>query len=318
MFGISSIVNLKGFIGFAVCSTVLFCIYISIYSNGSALNYEKDLQTTLRTQPRLFNIAVNANSYLSKCQRATLRVPGGSQAPICVYKASEDIWVSGSIIKHQSWEWENVVTVWKLMKPVKDMAFLDLGCNIGAFTIPMAKLRRRVIAVDANKENLKMLAASLHLGGLDVNVTLVWNGVSNETKYVHLVPSTSNVGGTKIEQSVIQSPTDNENSIITIQLDDMVTKCGSGPFFMKMDIETHEAMALRGAATFFKEIDVRYILMEWMHYKDTKDKKEGSFITDFLSKNSFIPCRISDSKELVMEDAYSSWPNDILWIKKSI
>ncbi|XP_052761803.1 uncharacterized protein LOC128204427 [Mya arenaria] len=198
------------------------------------------------------------------------------------------------------------------------MAFLDLGCNIGAFTIPIAKLGRRVIAVDANKENLKMLATSLHLGGLDENVTLIWNGVSNETKYVHLVPSTNNVGGTKIEQSDIKNPNDNENSIITIKLDDMQTQFGSGPFFMKMDIETHEAMALRGAVTFFKETDVRYILMEWMHYKDTKDMKVGSFITDFLSKNSFIPCRISDSKELVMEDAYSSWPNDILWIKKSI
>ncbi|XP_052761806.1 uncharacterized protein LOC128204430 [Mya arenaria] len=295
-----------GFIGFVVCCTVLFCVYTSTYSNGSALNYAQDLQTSSRTQPRLFNIAVHADSYLSKCKRATLRVPGGSQAPICVYNTSEDIWVSGSIIKHQSWEWENVVTVWKLMKPVKDMTFLDLGCNIGAFTIPMAKLGRRVIAVDANKENLKMLATSLHLGGLDENVTIFWNGVSNETKYVHLVPSTSNVGGTKIEQSDIQSPIDIANSIITM------------PFFMKMDIETHEAMALRGAVTFFKDIDVRYILMEWMHYKDTKDKKEGSFITDFLSKNSFIPCRISDSKELVIEDAYSSWPNDILWIKKSI
>ncbi|XP_052761393.1 uncharacterized protein LOC128204090 [Mya arenaria] len=314
MFGLRSIVNLKGFIGFIVCSTMLLCIYISIYANGR----EQYLQTTLRTQPRLFNIAVNANSYLSKCKRATLRVPGGSQAPICVYNASEDIWVSGDIIKHQSWEWKNVVTVWKLMKPVKDMAFLDLGCNIGAFTIPMAKLGRRVIAVDANKENLKMLATSLHLGGLDENVTIFLNGVSNETKYVHLVPSTSNVGGTKIEHSDIQSPVDIANSIITIKLDDILTKFGPKPFFMKMDIEGHEAMALRGAVTFFKDIDVRYILMEWMHYKDTKDKKEGSFISDFLAKNSFIPCRISDKNELVMEDAYSSWPNDILWIKKSI
>ncbi|XP_052764453.1 uncharacterized protein LOC128206186 [Mya arenaria] len=301
-----------------MCSTMFYCIYISIYSNGSALNYKQDLQTSSKPEPRLFNIAVNANSYLSKCKRATLRVPGGSQAPICVYKANEDIWVSGSIIKHQSWEWENVVAVWKLMKPVNDMAFLDIGCNIGAFTIPIAKLGRRVIAVDANKENLKMLASSLHLGGLDENVTLIWNGVSNDTIYVHLVPCTSNVGGIKIEQSDVQSPIGNENSIITIKLDDMLTQFGSGPFFMKMDIEGHEAMALRGAVTFFKDIDVRYILMEWMHYKDTKNKKEGSFITDFLAKNSFIPCRISDSKDLVMEDAYSSWPNDILWIKKSI
>ncbi|XP_052761581.1 uncharacterized protein LOC128204232 [Mya arenaria] len=204
------------------------------------------------------------------------------------------------------------------MKPVKDMSFLDLGCNIGAFTIPIAKLGRRVIAFDANKENLKMLATSLHLGGLDQNVTLIWNGISNETKYVHLVPSTNNVGGTKIEQSDMQSPIDNENNIITIKLDDMLTQLGSGPFFMKMDIESHEAMALRGAVAFFNEIDVRYIMMEWMHYKDTEDKSEGSFITDFLFKNSFIPCRISDSKELVMEDAYSSWPTDILWIKKSL
>ncbi|XP_052761812.1 uncharacterized protein LOC128204436 [Mya arenaria] len=226
------------------------------------------------------------------------------------------MWVSGSILKHHTWEWDYIVTVWNLMKQVKDMAFLDLGCNIGAFTIPIARLGRRVIAVDANKENLRMLATSLHLGGLEENVTLIWNGVSNETKYVNLVPSERNVGGIQIKQSANQNPFDKDNTIMTIQLDDMLTTFGSRPFFMKMDIETHEAMALGGAGKFFQEIDVRYLLMEWVHYLKTNDTKEGSFITDFLSENSFRPYGALDLKKLMLKDAYLTWPNDILWMKK--
>ena len=59
-------------------------------------------------------------------------------------------------------------------KTVKDgFYFKDAGSNIGAFTIPVASMKRKVIAVDLMIENLAFIKKSLSFANL--------------TKYVHLV-----------------------------------------------------------------------------------------------------------------------------------
>ena len=44
--------------------------------------------------------------------------------------------------------------------------YLDLGSNIGAFTVPVASMRRQVVAVDMMKENLHYIRMSLWKAGL--------------------------------------------------------------------------------------------------------------------------------------------------------
>ncbi|XP_052787496.1 uncharacterized protein LOC128222500 [Mya arenaria] len=264
---------------------------------------------------RIFNITSNAIAYLNKCKRTSLRIPDGSNTPICIYEPKEDIFVSASILKTGWWEKGNVEKVWNLMKPVNDMQFLDIGCNIGAFAIAIAKLGRRVTAVDANIVNLKMLAASLRLGGLEKDVTLIWNGVSNETKYVYLRQARVNVGATMILKATEQHPEDRENTVITVRLDDMLSLFEPKPFFIKMDIEIHEAIALQGAVAFFKEFDVRYVLIEWMHFKNKSNG--GQFILDFFIQRSFNPFVPWSQQGLEFKDAYTTWPGDVLWIRSN-
>ncbi|XP_052785653.1 uncharacterized protein LOC128221202 [Mya arenaria] len=269
-------------------------------------------QVSISENVRIFDITSNAIAYLNNCTKAIQRIPDGSTTPICVHKG--DLFVSAEIVKTGWWERGNIQRVWDLMSPIKDMQFLDLGCNIGAFTIPIAKLGRRVTAVDANRVNLKMLATSLRLGGLDENVTLIWNGLSNKTMYVDLITGIENVGGAHIVSSTEQDPEDRENTVITVRLDDMLSMFEEKPFFVKMDIEMTEALALQGAVAFFKEFDVRYVLMEWMHFK-TKHPNDGEFIIDFLNQRSFTPFVPQDMKGLQLKDAHTTWPVEVLWMR---
>ncbi|XP_052762005.1 uncharacterized protein LOC128204656 [Mya arenaria] len=250
-------------------------------------------------------------SLANDCNIAYLRNPDESQSPICVYDSKEDTVISHSILTDGFWEKANVQRVWMLMEDNASMEFLDLGCNIGVFTIPIAKLGRRVTSVDANKVNLQMLSTSLRYGRLGDNVTLIWNGISNETSYVNLKQVDDNVGGTRIIKSSKGEPKDTENSIITIKLDEIVNMFGDNPVFMKIDIEGYEGLALKGAFSFFKEVDVRYILMEWMHHTN----ESGKYILYYLYERSFRPHKVFDMTELQIKDAFTNWPGDILWVK---
>ena len=58
-----------------------------------------------------------------------------------------------------------------------EAVFLDLGSNIGAYTVPVASMRRRVVAVDMMRDNLAYIKTSLAQAGLDNYVEMVNNAV---------------------------------------------------------------------------------------------------------------------------------------------
>ena len=55
--------------------------------------------------------------------------------------------------------------------------FADLGSNIGMFSVTVANLGRKVVAVDASLQNLAYIDQSLHLNGNRENAQLINNAV---------------------------------------------------------------------------------------------------------------------------------------------
>ena len=54
---------------------------------------------------------------------------------------------------------------------------MDLGCNIGMYTVVTAAMGRRVVAVDADPINLAYVRKSLDLQGTTDNVKIFYNSV---------------------------------------------------------------------------------------------------------------------------------------------
>ena len=75
------------------------------------------------------------------------------------------------------WEPELVSKVMEVMALHPEAVFLDLGSNIGAYTLPVASMRRRVVAVDMMRDNLAYIKTSLSQAGLVSYVELVNNAV---------------------------------------------------------------------------------------------------------------------------------------------
>ena len=55
--------------------------------------------------------------------------------------------------------------------------FADLGSNIGMFSVTVANLGRKVVAVDASLQNLAYIDQSLHLNSNRGNAQLINNAV---------------------------------------------------------------------------------------------------------------------------------------------
>ena len=101
--------------------------------------------------------------------------------------------MSRSILEKGAYEEENVVVAMKAMVYYQHAVFIgktliltvryltcfskDAGSNIGMYTIMMAAMDRKVIAVDAMVDNLAYIRRSLKLDNKESLVTLAHNAV---------------------------------------------------------------------------------------------------------------------------------------------
>ena len=96
---------------------------------------------------------------------------------ICVKPKSKDSFRSDIIEKEGAWEKDNVNSVIKAMVAHPSAVFLDVGANIGMFTVVIAAMKRKVIAVDADPKNLAYIRQSLEIARTTEYVELIYNSI---------------------------------------------------------------------------------------------------------------------------------------------
>ena len=85
--------------------------------------------------------------------------------------------MSGSIKRQGAWELKTVNNVIGAMQEFPDATFLDIGANLGMYSVVVAAMDRKVVAVDADPYNLAYIRRSLDLEGNTHNVRIVYNSV---------------------------------------------------------------------------------------------------------------------------------------------
>ena len=243
-----------------------------------------------------------------------LTTPSGS-TPMCAYPPGKDIHISEKVRKYGQWEPALVKRLAQVLKSQTNIELLDIGCNLGVYTLTMAHQGTNVTAIDAEVENIKLLSKSVKLGSLDSRVTLIWNALSNEHKEVTLRKFKNRVGCTQIKDvkpSAVK-PVDS-NVIRTIMLDDLLPIFKGKRVVLKIDIEGSEYKALLGGKTFFKEIDVPFIQMEFILHRT---KSTGPMIYEYLSSYGFRPYRDILGESPLNPSDIPRWRHDVFFIKET-
>ena len=265
---------------------------------------------------RTVNYTECASKIIPNHQCVNVRNAKGTTMPICVYPAATDKWVSANIVKGNLWESDLVSKMTNYIKLEKqkqpDIEFLDLGSNIGCYSLYVAQEGIPVTAIDPLHSNMELISKSIILGKLQDRMKLIWNAVADHHNIVKFIPDTNNVGGTRITDI---KPADNAavmDVARAITFDDLLPLFRGKHIAMKIDIEESEYPALLGGEAFFQEVDVKVVQMEFMWHKKGKD---GPKILEFFSRKGFQPFSTLQKSMPLHSIRMPEWPNDVYFMK---
>ena len=106
------------------------------------------------------------------------RIPcSGLQTNICVKPPSKGKMMTKIIERKGAWEKAIVNSVIRVMEAHPTAVFLDIGANIGMYTLVIAAMRRQVLAVDADSRNLAYIRKSLEISKTTDYVELIYNAI---------------------------------------------------------------------------------------------------------------------------------------------
>ncbi|XP_041348923.1 uncharacterized protein LOC121368310 [Gigantopelta aegis] len=190
----------------------------------------------------------------------------------------------------------------------KDLVFLDIGANIGVFSMAAAKKGHKVIAIEVLPGNAARLCRSAKDGGFTGNVTLIHNGVSNHRAWNDIAYKKGREGNVYIRET--RTPT--RNSTYSILLDDLLEVLDMKRVVMKIDVERHEAKVLEGAKKFFEKVDVTCIMMEWERHPRSPDAFQ---MMVFMAKHGMLGYDPQNLGRSLDASRYTQWPRNVLWRK---
>jgi FkbM family methyltransferase len=140
-------------------------------------------------------------------------------------------------------DWENVETKLIEESVKKGGIVLDIGANIGFYTLVMARLvgeKGRVYAFEADPTNFEILKKNVEVNGYQ-NVTLVNRAVLDKRGKIKLYVDKGNTAG----NSLFKGKSKKYREVEAIKLDDYFKK-NKKIDFVKLDIEGSEGRAMKG------------------------------------------------------------------------
>ena len=209
---------------------------------------------------------------------------------------------------------------------------IDVGANLGLYTLLATQYDRHVIAVEPLYDSLIRLHKSIQLNDVQHQVTLVANAIGTKHERLSLKIVDKNLGASYLSyldelappkkqlENLVEEPHGIAPSVLaeieTITLDDLVSIY---PLFfkraiLKMDIEGFEALAFANASLLFNRTEIPAIYMEFGKLIEIKYHRGMmnaiEFMLKFLKERNYEPYEVNDINHLLY-DNWESWPWDV-------
>ncbi|MFK7050328.1 Methyltransferase domain protein [Flavobacterium columnare] len=159
--------------------------------------------------------------------------------------------------------------------------FVDIGANVGHFSLLAANNGAQVYAFEPIKETFEKLKRNVELNILE-NVELYNVGVGNKNEFLNFTTNKDVMNSVAL---------DNEAEVRKIKvlvLDEVLINVN--PTMLKIDVEGYELFVLQGADQILKAPSLKYILIE-INNSSTKFNVEDEVIHDTLLLYGFKPCK---------------------------
>jgi FkbM family methyltransferase len=241
------------------------------------------------------------------------------QPTMCIHDPQKDIYVSKTIKEFGIYEPPQVELFMKILQHDSSLQVLDVGANIGLYTLYAAKLGRLCVCVEPFEDNLIRLHASAILENTTDRIIVVKNGVSNKRgEFKSLVErEDKNIGGHGVIDQVSKN---SKYNLVTIHLDDLcdaLPEHGFSNAIMKIDIEGYEFKAFKHASKLLSRVNVPVIFMEWLGKYDevSYSYKEVRTFLENMRENGYY-WRSSPNLTKLDTNSARCWGTDIILFKK--
>lgn len=232
----------------------------------------------------------------------------GHQFDMYVYPPKDDVHVSGSIVRSGVWEQHIIRKYFLPALQAEKVVFVDVGANIGMYTLIAAELAVETYAFEALRKNVEMVCSSVNRNSqIAKHVSLHYGAVSNHSgdlvsvRNQAAVDETHNIGGTSFHLGA------GEHTVKTITMNKALSFLHNQRIVLKIDVEGMECNAFEGAHQFLQKNYIKMILMEWAQIKI----KCGERLARQFHNLGLRP----HDPSLLVSDA-TNWPVwDIIWLR---
>ncbi len=169
-----------------------------------------------------------------------------------------------------AYEWS--VKQFMIQHHVDKDIFIDIGSNIGTYSVMLANKGLEVIAFEPAYENFKALNINIMLNGLEKKFRAFNFGLSNENNKAGFNYDPVNTGASHLDILPFENETFAERAVHTeIELkrfDDLMNELKIDPsakVLMKIDVEGMEAQVIEGAEDFIRRQPNLTLVMECVH-----------------------------------------------------
>uniref|UniRef100_A0A7S0MHW8 Methyltransferase FkbM domain-containing protein n=1 Tax=Cryptomonas curvata TaxID=233186 RepID=A0A7S0MHW8_9CRYP len=190
---------------------------------------------------------------------------------------NQDVFISGSV--HRATEpWDSYI--WTLFVNILEKAgpgttVVDVGANIGYFSLLAASMGQRVISFEPMNRNVAKFQASIDRNDFQERITLFQNAISYDSSNQVKLSAThhTNQGNGRIEIITPSKETKEgvygQDYVDTITIDDIINE---DVLLMKIDVEGFEGAVLNGAKKLLCWHVVKFITIEFS--TETRESKD--------------------------------------------
>ena len=237
---------------------------------------------------------------------------------ICIHPVEQDRVVSGSLKQNGYWEKNILQTFQNLLGKDPELGVLDIGANIGVYSLTAAVLNRHTVAVEASYRHVQMMHHAIVLNNLqDANIVLVNNAILNSRGTVQpYLNKPTNQGSLQVIKINMEKNDSTGNQYVNaITMDDLLEVIHFKKAIMKMDIEGSEHKAVSRCEKLLKRVYIPYIFMEVAIQLKTPDTIDQ--ITLILERNGYKAFDLNKQLISNRKPKYSGWPGDVIWKHKN-
>ncbi|CAF1365850.1 unnamed protein product, partial [Adineta ricciae] len=213
------------------------------------------------------------------------------QTTICLHDSRDA--VSNQIRKEKIWEEEHLTKLFQYLIDNPQMNFIDIGANVGAYTMFVASLGRQVISIECFKPSLDRIRRAIQIENVQNHVTLIGNAIYTQSGVdLPLKPDPNNIGSQELD--LIANPREINGTYLvkTIQFDDILPILKGKQIrhaIMKMDIQWSEMYVCLTGSGVFDYMNIPIVLMEWDISGKERYGSRLKFILSFFLRRNYIP-----------------------------